>query len=216
MDKIYKVKQITNLYDSCNKCGLPIITCVCDKAPEIRTDAKIWILSTQKEFYRASNTARLLKLINPASTEIFLWERTKLPEKLVRDINNDIYEVYLLFPIEHCETPDRKVTYKNTGKIPVFIILDGTWNEARKIFRKSTYLENLPIISLDPNFKSKYDLRRGAQKGNLCTVEAAIEVLKLNGETLHAQVINNFYDLFLNSYKAGSSGHKLAPPNINL
>lgn len=213
MDRIYKVKQITSLFDSCNKCGLPVINCVCDKAPKIRTDANIWILSTQKEFYRASNTARLLELVNPDSTQIFLWERTKLPERLIKDLSNEIYEIFLLFPIEHCGTPSRKVNYKNSGKIPVFIILDGTWNEARKIFRKSPYLENLPIISLDPNFKSKYDLRRGAQSGNLCTIEAAIEVLKLNGETYDAQVINNFYDLFLKSYKAGSSGHKLAADN---
>ena len=213
MNMIYKVKQITSLYDSCNKCGLPIINCICDKAPKMRTDAKIWILSTQKEFYRASNTARLLELVNPDSTEIFLWERTKLPKKLVTNLNNEIYEVFLLFPIDHCETPSRKVNYKKTGKIPVFIILDGTWNEARKIFRKSSYLEKLPIISLDPNFKSRYDLRKGAQSGNLCTIEAAIEVLKINGETCSAQVINKFYDLFLKSYKAGSSGHKLIPSN---
>jgi len=213
MNKIYNVKQTTSLYDSCNKCGLPIITCICSKAPKIRTDAKIWILSTQKEFYRASNTARLLSLINPASTEIFLWERTKISEELISKLNNEIYDIFLLFPIENCETRSRKVEYKRTDKIPVFIIIDGTWKEARKIIRRSTYLEQLPIISLEPDFKSKYDLRRGAQDGNLCTIESAIEVLKLNGEINNSLIINEFYNLFLKSYKAGSSGHKLSTEN---
>mgnify|MGYP001613424002 CR=1 FL=1 len=213
MNSSYKVKQITSLYDSCNKCGLPSITCICDKAPKIQTDAKIWIMSTEKEFYRPSNTARLLEIVNPYSTEIFLWERTKLPDKLIENLNNEIYETFLLFPVEKYETTIRKVEYKNTGKIPVFIIIDGTWKEARKIFRKSAYLETLPIISLEPNFKSKYDLRRGVVDGNLCTIEAAIEVLKLNGEIKNAQVVNNFYSLFLKSYKAGSSGHELMPSN---
>ena len=213
MNKIYNVKQTTSLYDSCNKCGLPIITCICSKAPKIRTDAKIWILSTQKEFYRASNTARLLSLINPASTEIFLWERTNISEELISKLNNEIYDTFLLFPIENCETRSRKVEYKRTDKIPVFIIIDGTWKEARKIIRRSTYLEQLPIISLEPDFKSKYDLRRGAQDGNLCTIESAIEVLKLNGEIDNSLIINEFYDLFLKSYKAGSSGHKLSTEN---
>jgi len=213
MNKIYNVKQITSLYDSCNKCGLPIINCICSKAPKIRTEAKIWILSTQKEFYRASNTARLLSLINPSSTEIFLWERTKISEDLISKLNNEIYDIFLLFPIENCETRSRKVEYKSTGKIPVFIIIDGTWKEARKIIRRSTYLEQLPIISLEPDFKSKYDLRRGAQDGNLCTIESAIEVLKLNGEIDNSLIINEFYDLFLKSYKAGSSGHKLSTEN---
>ena len=209
MNSSYKVKQITSLYDSCNECGLPIINCICAKAPKVKTNAKIWILSTEKEFYRASNTARLLELVNPNSTEIFLWQRVKIPEKLIAALNNEIYEIFLVFPIENCETEIRKVEFENTGKIPAFIIIDRTWKEARKIFRRSTYLENLPIISLQPNFKSKYDLRRGAQEGNLCTIEAAIEVLTINGEIVNAQVLNEFYNLFLKSYKAGSSGHKL-------
>jgi len=213
MNSSYKIKQITSLYDSCNMCGLPIINCICAKAPKIKTHATIWILSTEKEFYRASNTARLLKIVNPNSTEIFLWERNKIPEKLVSNLNNEMYDIFLLFPIENCETRSRKVEYKSTGKIPVFIILDGTWKEARKIIRKSAYLENLPIISLEPNFKSKYDLRRGGQDGNLCTIEAAIEVLKINGEIDNSQVITEFYNLFLKSYKAGSSGHKLSNKN---
>jgi len=213
MNSSYKIKQITSLYDSCNKCGLPIITCICAKAPIIKTEANIWILSTEKEFYRASNTARLLTIINPQSTEIFLWERTTIPEKLVAKLNNKIYEPFLLFPIENYETLSRKVEYKNTGKIPVFIIIDGTWKEARKIFRRSSYLENLPIISLEPAFKSKYDLRRGAKNGNLCTIEAAIEVLKINGEIKNSQVVTEFYNLFLKSFKAGSSGHKLTNKN---
>jgi len=215
MNKIYNVKQITSLYESCNKCGLPVINCICSNAPKIRTEAKIWILSTQKEFYRASNTARLLSIVNPDSTEIFLWERTNIPEKLIANLNNEVYEVFLLFPIEHSGAPSRKTEYKKNGKIPVFIILDGTWNEAKKIFRRSFYLENLPIISLDSDFKSKYDLRKGADIGNLCTIETAIEVLKLNDETFHAQVIYDFYDLFLKSYKAGSSGHKLCDGSLS-
>lgn len=207
MNLSYNIKQITSLYTSCNKCGLPIINCLCDKAPKIKTDSKIWILSTEKEFYRPSNTARLLQLINPNSTEIFLWGRTNIPEKLVENINNEIYEPFLLFPIENEESNNRKVEYKNTGKIPAFIIIDGTWKEARRIFRLSTYLKKLQIISLEPNFKSNYDLRRGNKEGNLCTIETAIEVLKINGEFNTSQTVIEFYNLFLKGYKAGSSGH---------
>ena len=209
MDCKYNVKPITSLYDSCNKCGLPKISCICYKSLEVTTSAKIWILSTEKEFYRPSNTARLLKLINPNSTEIFLWERTKKPEKLIENITNEKYETYLLFPIEDDNEQYRNVEYKNTGKIPAFILIDGTWKEARKILRKSDYLNKLPRISLKPNFKSQYDLRRGATEGNLCTIEAAIEVLKINNELENSRAIDTFYNLFLRSYKAGASGHKL-------
>jgi DTW domain-containing protein len=209
MDGIYKVKKVTSLYESCNQCGVPVINCICNKFAQVKSNANLWILSTEREFYRPSNTARLLKLINPDSTEIFLWERTNRPDKLIEHINDERYETYLLFPAVNDELKNRQVEYKKTDKIPAFIIIDGTWKEAGKILRKSDYLKTLPIISLQPGFESEYDLRRGAEDGNLCTIEAAIEVLKINSEIENAYVIKELYNLFLKSYKAGSSGHGL-------
>ena len=119
------------------------------------------------------------------------------------------YEVFVLFPTESEELENRKVEFKRTDKIPAFIILDGTWKEARKIFRKSDFLKSLPIVSIERNKASNYDLRRGAAEGNLCTLEAAIEVLKMNGEIEPSQAIEDYYNLFLKSYKAGVSGHRL-------
>ncbi|EGW38852.1 DTW domain-containing protein [Desulfosporosinus sp. OT] len=209
MDKRYKVKRITSLYESCNQCGLPIINCLCNKLSEVRTQAKFWILSSEREFYRPSNTARLLKLINPESTEIFLWERTKSPEQLIKNISREKYSVFVLFPVEDEELANRKVAFQPTGNIPAFIILDGTWKEARKIFRKSDFLMGLPIVSIEPNYASSYDLRRGAAEGNLCTIETAIEILKMNEEIETSQIIEDYYKLFIKGYKAGMSGHEL-------
>ena len=209
MNHIYKVKQITKLYESCNKCGLPIINCICDKAPQIQMKCKILILSTEREFYRPSNTARLLKLANPTDTEIFLWQRKNKPEKLLEYLKNPAYEPYLLFPLQEEEKQNRKVDTVKTKKLPVFIIIDGIWKEARKIFRKSDYLQKLPIISLKPDHKSRYELRRGAEEGNLCTIEVAIEILKLNNEKENSQKLENYFNLFQKSFKAGKSGHEV-------
>lgn len=209
MEFKYKVKQITKLHESCSKCGLPIINCICNSVHKIETKAKIWILSTEREFSRPSNTARLLKLVNPESTELFLWERTKAPEKLIEYINSGEYEIYILFPTENDESLERKVQDKNSEKIPAFIILDGTWKEASKILRKSDYLKTLPRISLNPIHRTEYTLRKGASEGELCTIEAAIEVLKLNGEIEKATLVKSTFDLFLKSFKAGVSGFKL-------
>jgi len=101
---------------------------------------------------------------------------------------------------------NRKVAYKAANGISAFIILDGTWKEARRIFRKSDFLQNLPIVSLEPDYISTYDLRRGAGEGNLCTIEAAIEILKMNAELETSQIIEDYYKLFLKNYKAGVRG----------
>lgn len=206
MSSKFKVKQITKLYESCNKCGLPIINCICNKVQRIETKAKIWILSTEREFSRPSNTARLLKLVNPESTELILWERTNTPKKLIEYINSEEYEIYILFPTDSSDLLKRKFEYKSSGKTPAFIILDGTWKEALKILRKSDYLKKLPRISLDSTHKSEYTLRRGASEGELCTIEAAIEVLKLNYEIENSHFIEEVFHLFIKSFKAGVNG----------
>lgn len=150
-----------------------------------------------------------MKLINPDSTEIFLWERTKKPEQLLHKIRAEKYRVAVLFPADDQELENRRVTIKPTAQVPAFIILDGTWKEARRILRKSDYLKELPLVSLVPNFASHYSLRKGAPQGNLCMVEAAIEVLRQNNEGGLSEVIEDSFDLFLKSYQAGASGHEL-------
>lgn len=202
-------KQITRICENCSKCGLPIITCICKSIKEVETKAKFVILSSEKELYRNTNTANLLKQINTKSTEIIIWKRGEISSSILSYINNDIYNVYLVFPIMNKEMEIRKVKYNKDNHTPVFIIVDGTWREAWKIIRKSDYLKNLPILSLETNRLSKFTLRRGQEEGNLCTIEAAMELLKINDEDILSEEINKGFELFLKSYKAGASGHKI-------
>lgn len=53
------------------------------------------------------------------------------------------------------------------GKPPLFIMLDGIPPEARKMFRKSPYLDNLPVISVDLSRLSAYRLREARLKANI-------------------------------------------------
>ena len=124
--------------------------------------------------------------------------------------NNEIYKMFLVFPSINEDIKEREVKYiKDSKYIPVFIIVDGTWKEAWKIVRKSDYLSDLLVVSLDVNKISKFTLRRGQDEGNLCTIETAIELLKINEEEASSQIIYDNFDLFLKSYKAGLSGHKI-------
>ena len=63
-------RRITNICDNCNICGLPVITCICNRIRKVETKSKFIILSSEREIYRNTNTASLLKLINSESTEI--------------------------------------------------------------------------------------------------------------------------------------------------
>ncbi|MDP4128402.1 MAG: DTW domain-containing protein, partial [Bacillota bacterium] len=155
---------------------------------------------------RPSSTGRLLKLINPNSTEIFLWERTNPSLKLLENIMNYQDRTYVVFPAESEELVDKATNEIKEGEV-AFILIDGTWKEARKIFRKSEYLRDLPLFSIKPDYESNFSLRRGREEGTLCTIEAAMETLKWTGEIEQVQVFGKYFDLFLKHYKAGFSSH---------
>ncbi|MFN4152497.1 MAG: DTW domain-containing protein, partial [Candidatus Sericytochromatia bacterium] len=92
---------------------------------------------------------------------------------------------------------------KSSNKPTAFILIDGTWNQARKIFRKSTYLDKLPMLSLNIDKKSQYLLRRASQDTHLCTAEVGIELLRLNEEFEACDLLDDYFKRFIESYVSG-------------
>jgi DTW domain-containing protein len=86
------------------------------------------------------------------------------------------------------------------GKRPLFVLLDGTWAEARKMFRKSPYLDRLPVLSLHPEQVSSYRLRRSSNEQHFCTAEVAALCLALAGETRAADTLTAWLDVFSAHY----------------
>ncbi|VAW59294.1 hypothetical protein MNBD_GAMMA11-1660 [hydrothermal vent metagenome] len=58
-----------------------------------------------------------------------------------------------------------------------FIIIDSTWQEARKIFNRSAYLQTIPRIQLVSK-ASIYRLRRNQIENGLCSAECALELIR--------------------------------------
>ncbi|NCN70303.1 MAG: DTW domain-containing protein, partial [Betaproteobacteria bacterium] len=85
-------------------------------------------------------------------------------------------------------------------KRPLFVLLDATWSEACKMFRKSPYLNHLPVLSLHPEQASSYRLRRSSRSDHFCTSEVGALCLALAGEPHAAQVLNAYLDVFTNHY----------------
>lgn len=85
-------------------------------------------------------------------------------------------------------------------KRPLFILLDGTWPEASKMFRKSPYLALLPVLSLEPEHISRYKLRRSNREDHFCTAEVAALCLSLSCEAHAAQTLEAYLDVFTHHY----------------
>ena len=78
------------------------------------------------------------------------------------------------------------------------------------MFRKSPYLDPLPVLSLQPEALSRYRLRQSANLAHLCTLEVAALCMALAGEARAAQVMAAYLDVF--TYHYLQAKHQL-PPN---
>ncbi|HRM83086.1 MAG TPA: DTW domain-containing protein, partial [Acidovorax temperans] len=81
--------------------------------------------------------------------------------------------------------------------------------EARKMFRKSPYLDRFPVLSLQPEQISRYQLRRSRRDDHFCTAEVAGLCLDLAGEPQAAQVLQTYLDVFTHHYLQAK--HQLPP-----
>jgi DTW domain-containing protein YfiP len=142
-----------------------------------------------------------------AETFAFGWTRTAVDPMLLALLADPQWQPYVVFPSEFV-APERVVsavspstdTKGATGKRPLFVLLDATWQEARKMFRKSPFLDHLPVLSIHPEQLSRYRLRRAQRETHLCTAEVAAQCLDLAGEPLAAAILDAWFDVFSNHY----------------
>lgn len=116
------------------------------------------------------------------------------------------YQPWLLFPGD--EQVPASQYQAASGKTPLIIILDATWQEAKKMVRRSAWLSGLPRLELSPAAASAYQLRRNQQAGNLCTCEAGITLLGQLGYDGDAEQLQRYFNAFIDTFHADKSGHK--------
>lgn len=158
---------------------------------------------------KPSNTGRLIADILP-ETKAFIWSRTEVDPQLLALLSSPHYQPYLIFPASYA-LPARvtKQVQKQSDKRPLFIMLDGTWAEARKMFRKSPYLDSLPVLTIETEENSGYLLREASSKEQLCTVEVAIKLLAQVNEIEASERLNNHFVSFKQRYLAGKTNRSL-------
>ena len=68
------------------------------------------------------------------------------------------------------------------------------------MFRKSPYLNHLPVLSLQPERLSSYRLRRSRRDDHFCTSEVASLCLELANEAHAGGVLDAYLDVFTHHY----------------
>lgn len=189
--------------DRCEQCLIAKHYCICEGGEYAQCDAAVCLLMYHNESFKPSNTGRLIAQIVP-NNHAFRWDRTDPDPALLELINDSQYQPMVIFPQQDVQE-GRAVTEVNIeqGKKPLFIFLDGTWREAKKMIRKSPYLDNLPVLSITADKLSDYRLRVAPHAYQLGTAEVGIMVLALAGEQDAALKLEQHFIKFRDAYLLG-------------
>ncbi len=178
---------------------------------------KIYLLTHERELHRATNTGALALDDANDIVERILWERVNPHKDLVRLIENNeavlLYskseslsaviprviprdiprEIPAIIPEETSSALSSLLSSVSIADYDNIIIIDSTWQEAKKIFNHSPYLKNAPQFTLKTANDSLYKLRANQPKGGLCTIECIIEILIIKGQNkLAAELLLKF------------------------
>lgn len=191
----------------CEGCRLFAAYCICALCPVVDTRVGVCLLMGDIEAIKPSNTGWLIAdLVD--ETWAFGWWRTQVDPALIALLQDPQWQPYVVFPAEFAE-PSRVVQALQApapagpgqaGKRPLFVLLDGTWAEARKMFKKSPYLDGFPVLSLHPDHISNYRLRRSSRDDHFCTAEVGTLCLELAGETRAGEALSAWLGVFTEHY----------------
>ena len=188
--------------ERCAGCRLVPSHCMCALRPGVPTRAGVCLVMADIEALKPTNTGWLIADVVP-DTFAFGWARTEVDPALLTLLADPQWQPYVVFPGEYV-APGRVVSAVQApeagGRRPLFVLFDATWTEARKMFRRSPYLDRFPVLSLQPEQVSHYKLRRSHRDDHFCTSEVAALCLGLAGEPLAERTLEAYLDVFTHHY----------------
>lgn len=169
----------------CWKCHRPQVTCFCEMTLPFQSSAEFAIIVHPYEVRSTVGTAWILR----QSISNIQWIRSKGPEL---DENPHFLDLLaapetfplLLFPgptsFNLCRGSDEEwKSLVPSPRRPVFIVIDGTWTQARAILRKSNLLKTLPRVSFDTTQLSEYGFKLQPHPDCLSSVEGVHRVIEV-------------------------------------
>nr|WP_269809156.1 tRNA-uridine aminocarboxypropyltransferase [Enterovibrio nigricans] len=178
----------------------------------LSSEVRIELLMHKTEVARATNTGQLLEHALPYCRR-HVWHRKAPPAELLTLLADPAAEPYLVFPDGSAislESAVNRRTAKPEAKPLHFIIIDATWQQARKMLRKSPWLSDVPTVSLPDNLTTTYQLRRNQPEGGLCTCEVGILLLEAMHEPGNARALTNYFHQFMAVFEADRQHQSLS------
>ncbi len=159
--------------ERCWTCYKPRALCLCGRVPRVGNRTRVTILQHPRERFHPIGTARLAWL-GLENAEI-LRPRSPVTRSLAVP-HRPAPGAGLLFPrAEARDLADLPVG----GRPSELIVLDGTWGQARKLYRANPWLAELPHYALSPEAPTRYRIRRAPRASYVSTIEAIVGALRI-------------------------------------
>ena len=179
----------------CPRCLLQQRVCLCAEVPTIATRTHVVIVRHHLERFRSSNSGRLAHLALPNS-EIVDHGAGGQPAELP-----ELSGAWLLFPEGE---PMRRVPEPPPRQL---VVLDATWSQARRMYRKLDALRGMPILRLPDTPMPSARLRESPGPGRVSTIEAIARALRLLEGEAPAAALEHLFAVAVG--RAQSTGRSL-------
>ena len=169
----------------CWSCHRPQVACFCDKVQAFSSDARFALIVHPYEAKSTVGTAWIMR----RSISNLKWFRSKGrdldtdPEFLAM-IHSPEVVPFLLFPgknslnLNHASDEEWRQRVPQSWK-PLFIVIDGTWTQAKQMLRESALLRSLPSASFETTQLSEYGFKKQPDPHCLSSVEGVHRVIEI-------------------------------------
>lgn len=176
----------------CGKCELPLRTCLCGNVEKIENTTHFLVLRHKSEKKHALNTVRLCEL---SLAHIYVCDGENFDE-------NDALDFFigkgaqLVFPTQHSLSVEQVL--KEEKKVNYFILIDGTWSKAKKIFFETKKLHSLTSIKFAGELESNYRIRKSNVQNGLSTLECITLLGSLFDQFVDYSPLERLFDSMVN------------------
>lgn len=174
--------------------------CLCSEVPTVNTRTRVVIVRHFLEQNRSSNSGRLAHLALPNSVIVDHGANDETGRSIPA-VLPPLDGGWLVFPAGE---PMTQVPVPPPAQL---VVLDGTWSQARRMYRKLDALRGLPILRLPDMPMPAARMRASPGPGHVSTIEAIARALRiLEGDAIAAP-LEALFDLAVE--RARSTGRSI-------
>lgn len=157
----------------CYRCDKPEVACLCARIPRVPNRTPILIVQHKRESRHPLGTVRIADLgLQRCSVRVVPGNArsgSELPAWVPAGAG-------LLYPGPEA----RELESLGSEELPgALVVIDGTWHQARALFRDHAWLRELPRYRLNPTEAARYRIRREPRPSYRSTIEAIVQALRV-------------------------------------